>query len=262
MKKLDDDVVGVLSRLSYDENDGATVAFITDGQLDPKLYKKLNEVLVSFGGKWNRKVKGHIFAENPHDKIDGVILSGEFVDSHAFDFFETPFSLAQRMVGEAGIANLKDGGRVLEPSAGRGSIADAIMAVIPVLNSWTFTMCELREDNRKVLEEKGYKVGPYDFMGVSGPDDLDRGGYDAIVMNPPFSKQQDIEHVLHAYQMLRPGGKLVAIMSAGVKWRENKRAQAFRDRLNECGYFSDLPQGTFKSSGTMVNAVMVTMNKE
>jgi hypothetical protein len=260
VKKLDNDVIGVLSRLSYDEHDGATVAFITDGQLDRKLYVKLNDVLTSFGGKWNKKVKGHIFAENPNDKIDGVILSGEFVDSHAFDFFETPPELARRMVGEAGIADLKDGARVLEPSAGRGAICDAIMASIPVTKSWHFVCYELREDNRRVLAGKGYHVNANDFMEVIPPH-LETLGYDAVVMNPPFSKQQDIDHVLHAYEMLRPGGKLVAIMSAGTKWRENKKAQAFRDRVQECGYWVDLPQQSFKASGTLVNTIMVVLKK-
>lgn len=259
MKKIDDAVLGVLSRLSYDvdKEAGHTVAFINDGQLDPKLYKKLDEVLKSLGGKWNRHKKGHVFADNPHTKIDAALITGEFQETTAFDFFETPYSLAQRMVEEAGIRDLPEFSTVLEPSAGRGGIADAIRAVLP--GNCRLDLCELREDNRQVLEDKGYKVGAYDFMGARPMHD--EGVYDRIVMNPPFSKQQDIDHVLHAFLHLKTGGKLVAIMSAGVRFRENKRAVAFRERVDECGHIEDLPEGTFKGSGTMVNTVLVTMEK-
>jgi hypothetical protein len=38
----------------------------------------------------------------------------------------------------------------------------------------------------------------------------------------------DIDHVQHAWKSVKPGGKLVAIMSAGVTFRENKIANKIR----------------------------------
>ncbi len=35
-------------------------------------------------------------------------------------------------------------------------------------------------------------------------------------MNPPFSRQQDIRHVMHAAKFLKPGGRLVAVMGASA----------------------------------------------
>lgn len=52
-----------------------------------------------------------------------------------------------------------------------------------------------------------------DFLTIT-PDKWGRQ-YDAIVMNPPFERLQDIDHVRHAFRFLKPGGRLVAIMSAG-----------------------------------------------
>ena len=41
------------------------------------------------------------------------------------------------------------------------------------------------------------------------------GSFDRILMNPPFSKAQDIGHITRAADMLNPGGRLVAICAAG-----------------------------------------------
>src|SRR3989344_9358527 len=88
-------------------------------------------------------------------------------------FFETPENLAERMVR---LAEIKEGQTVLEPSAGWGAIASYIPGCL--LN-------EADPDNCKVLEERGYKSTCQDFLKMSGSG---TGGYDRIVMNPPFSR--------------------------------------------------------------------------
>jgi hypothetical protein len=73
-------------------------------------------------------------------------------------------------------------------------------------------------------------------------------------MNPPFDRERDIDHVLHALGFLKPDGCLVAIMSAGTEFRETRKSIAFRelvDRMN--GIWWDLPAGSFASVGTYVN---------
>jgi 16S rRNA G1207 methylase RsmC len=82
-------------------------------------------------------------------------------------------------------------------------------------------------------------------------------------MNPPFSKGQDIQHVTHALGFLKPGGRLVAIMGAGVTFRQDKRATEFRELVQAMGgTIARLPEGSFKSSGTMVNTVIVVIDKQ
>ncbi len=56
-------------------------------------------------------------------------------------------------------------------------------------------------------------------------------GFDRVVMNPPFERQQDIDHVSRAAGMLKPGGRLVSVMSAGVTFRENNKTRWFRDLI-------------------------------
>jgi type I restriction-modification system DNA methylase subunit len=80
-------------------------------------------------------------------------------------------------------------------------------------------------------------------------------------MNPPFADQQDIRHVEHALRFLKPGGRLVAIMSAGVSFRQDRQATTFRELVEGCdGTIEPLPEGAFEASGTGVRAVLVTID--
>jgi hypothetical protein len=170
------------------------------------------------------------------------------------DFFPTPKSVASQMVSEADIVG---GMRVLEPSAGNGNIAEVIRdeaGVDPYV-------MEISGDLREVLEAKGFEVIGQDFME-------ENGRYDRIIMNPPFSNHQDIQHVRHAYSLLNPGGKVVAIMGEGAFFRTQKEDVAFREWLEiEVGGTSEkLPEGTFKDAellaNTGTNARIVTISKQ
>ncbi len=80
-------------------------------------------------------------------------------------------------------------------------------------------------------------------------------------MNPPFADGQDIQHVTHALHMLKPGGRLVAIMSAGVMHRQDRKTTAFRAMVEERGgVIEPLPVNTFKDSGTGTCTVLLTLD--
>ena len=52
-------------------------------------------------------------------------------------------------------------------------------------------------------------------------------------------------------------------MGAGVVFRENKLTTDFRQFVEDCdGSIDPLPEGAFKQSGTMVNTVIVCINKQ
>jgi hypothetical protein len=76
----------------------------------------------------------------------------------------------------------------------------------------------------------------------------------------------DMVHVQHAYKLLNPGGRVVAIMGEGVFFGRDKRAQEFRDWLEGIGGTDEkLPEGTFQDPSlpvnTGVNARMVVIEK-
>ncbi|QZI87778.1 N-6 adenine-specific DNA methylase [Vibrio phage 44E38.1] len=178
-------------------------------------------------------------------------LERDLVGKKIEGFFPTPTPLVDQMID---YADIKPGHDVLEPSAGKGNIADQIMVSAP---DASLDVVEYNTSLASLLEVKGYNVVGNDFLEYSGKQ------YDRIVMNPPFENFQDIDHVKHAYDLLKPGGKLVAIMGAGVK-NSRKKAVEFREWLDDAGsYIEDLPEGSFKGSerSTGVNTVMVTIEK-
>ncbi|WP_279137967.1 PLxRFG domain-containing protein [Bilophila wadsworthia] len=171
------------------------------------------------------------------------------------DFFPTPVAVTEEMLAAA---DIRPGMGVLEPSAGMGHIADRIRekGVEPVV-------AELEPQKRELLEAKGYEVVGKDFM-----KDVSEGkSYDRIVMNPPFSKRQDTEHVRRAYDLLKPGGRLVAIVSEGSFFGKDSKAAEFRDWLEDVGGTSErLAEGSFNDPSlpvtTGVNTRMVVIEKE
>ena len=118
--KISDEILGILSRCTVDGN----TLYLPDEQLDRKTYTAVNKCLVNIGGKWNRKAKGHVFDHDPSDDLDSMLLTGETVDmKKVYQFFPTPKEIAQQMCR---MAELDNDCVVLEPSCGRGDLADEI----------------------------------------------------------------------------------------------------------------------------------------
>ena len=110
-------------------------------------------------------------------------------------------------------------------------------------------------------------AGYYDRAELTGiAHNGTASGYDRIIMNPPFSNRRDAEHVRHAYSLLKPGGRIVAIMGEGVFFGQDKKAQDFREWLESVdGTSEKLPEGSFMDPSlpvnTSVNARMVVIDK-
>lgn len=137
-------------------------------------------------------------------------------------YFPTPPALVQEMIIEA---ELRPGDRVLEPSAGKGDIALAIRAAGAEPD-----VLEVITDLRDILELKGLHLVGRDFLSYEpGPV------YDAVIMNPPFEDLADIDHVRHAYELVKPGGRVVAIMGESPFFRQGRKAEDFRLWLAEVG---------------------------
>jgi hypothetical protein len=167
------------------------------------------------------------------------------------DFFPTPQNIAQEMID---IADIKQGMTVLEPSAGMGHIAEMIRdaGVEP-------DVVEYSSGRRELLEAKGFNVIGNDFM------DIKDASYDRIIMNPPFSDRRDIEHVKHAYSLLKQGGRLVSVMGEGAFFGQDQKAAQFRDWLDGVGGSSEkLGEGSFNdpslpvTTGASTRMVVIT----
>lgn len=249
----------VLSILSACTFDGA-ICRLPDMQLDRKLYLAVNKVLEGLGGHWDKKARGHVFSEtDAAERLDEALLTGSYerTDLNAFDFYPTPSDLAQRVIG---LANLRDGMKVLEPSAGAGALAFPAAAAVGAEN---VTAIEIDDAKCRKLRNGGLtNVLCDDFLLQANGGGLTIAArrFGAVVMNPPFSRGRDALHVTEALKYLASNGLLVAIMSAGVTFRQNRATVDFRAMVAERGgSITPNPAGSFKPSGTNVNTVTVAI---
>lgn len=244
-KQIDDDALEVLKSVRCDGSSA-----VLTGLLDRGLYVKVNKVLEALGGRWNRRAKAHVFDGDAGELLADVLTTGQYLDrKQELQFYETPGELASRMCR---IADVGRGAKVLEPSAGLGAIASVARQY-----GGAVQCIELDPKMSSVLAGNAFPVTTCDFL-VAAPTHL----FDAVVMNPPFRNGQDMAHVRHAYGFLADRGTLVAVMSAGMTFRSDRRATEFRDWLDHVGgEVEPLPVGTFKQSGTKVNTVLVTIQK-
>jgi hypothetical protein len=251
-KKLnfDDDVLIVIENMNW-SNDG-TEARIEE-KLDRKMYTAVNKALEAMGGKWNTKAKAHLFPEDPRSQVEGLLETGT-LEIDRDGFFPTPDAVIDRMFE---IMPVNREAFILEPSCGNGAIVirllkkgvdhDQIVAV---------------EINPKRAEEvtatTGVDVECEDFMLWDNP----HWEFDQIYMNPPFEEGQDAQHVINAYAFLAPGGELISVMSPHAFFAKDSRSERFRNFLEDKKYdVEDLPEGSFKSSGTGVNAKLIHIKR-
>lgn len=236
-------IVEILGRAA---TSGSSLVLV--GQLDRKDYSLADKALRAAGGHWDRKAKAHVFDGDAAEAIEPILLTGEIVSKkQEFGQFFTPAPIAEQVIA---LARLEPDMTVLEPSAGRGALAAPAL-----LKGCQVDCVEIDERNVHILASSPYRaVVRRDFMRLDpGPI------YDRVVMNPPFARRADIHHVLHAARFLKPGGRLIAITSAAVAFRTDKLSASFRAMVAERGgSIEALPPGSFKASGTGVNAVIVS----
>lgn len=195
-----------------------------------------------------------------------------------YGFFPTPDAAADELMDKAITLRGKESGqiRILEPSAGTGNLARRCIRRPEQITGYRAEQYrqEYRFDNLVDVVE----IQPHLCAGLEAQDLYNRvwctdflkltpeetGLYDLIVMNPPFDRERDIDHVVHALRFLRPDGQLHAIMSAGTEFRETRKAIAFRKLVTETmkGAFRDLPAGSFSEVGTYVNTVILRVRKD
>ena len=215
-------------------------------QMDRKQYVELNKVLELLWWKWNRWQKCHIFdCNNLKEAIEEVCDTMEVVDIKImYQQYYTPSELAKRVVE---LADINNNDIVLEPSAWQW----AIVQHIPECKE--LHLVEIDKWNFEILKK-------YDRAFISNWDFLEHPKYHftKIVMNPPFTKSQDVKHILKAYSLLSEWWRIVSIASASIKTRQWKIYDELRELNPE---FMAIEDWAFKDSWTMVNSILVVINK-
>lgn len=245
---IDDETMTVLRASTVT----ASSVKLPPGQLPRPLYVKVNKVLETAGGKWNRAQQAHIFTDDPRETLGLAVASGAILDTKkATQAFYTPEAVARSVVHLASV----DGKTVLEPSAGVGALALECRQ-----SGGSVTCVESNPTSCDKLKALRFVALCADFLQCSHPRDLST--FDRVVMNPPFTAGQDIAHVTHAFGFLKRGGRLVSITSPSWETTQNKKATAFRELVRNYGYISErLSAGAFKESGTEISTLILILDK-
>jgi hypothetical protein len=199
------------------------------------------------------------------------------------DFFPTPRAVARQMLAK--IAN-KEAKYYLEPSAGKGDIADVIRNPTSY-EEWCEDLPEKkkkRESDRgyssfhdrnmyrdsrvhvdvvenypaliQVLRGKEYEVVGFDWLSYEGVS-----YYDAIVMNPPFS--EGAKHLLKAWEFLHAGEIVCLLNEETIKnpyTEDRKRLCQIVEQFGNVEYLGDC--FTTAEHKTDVRVAMVYLKKE
>jgi predicted RNA methylase len=241
-KTIPNEVLDVLKQSRCEEN-----RLYLPHQLPRELYVQTDKVIKLLGGKWNRSLGAHVFESDCDERVDEAVISGEVTDfKKLYQFYETPSDLAHRMVA---MAHIRENDRVLEPSAGKGAILKALpQTVHRTAVELNPAMAELHAHAHDVLFR--------DFLQCNG----ELGVFDEVIANPPFRNGQDVQHVRHMFDMVKPGGVIVTVMSPAWQYRIDRKHAEFRAWLESLDHdVEDLPEGTFNSSGTIVRSLLLTI---
>lgn len=274
MKKrvISDAALRVLSSAEYITEDGnpnnadGGLLLLPPGQLERNLYVEVNKVLENFGGKWNKKQKAHYFPNNPMERINDAILTGDYAPLDKNGYFPTPMPIAYKMIELFKQPKLD---RVLEPNCADGNLVDAVLTkrqvgklvVVEPNKDLLFKTVEKFHNGKfggSSTETLTYCNQTFEEFFADYINSTHSGLFDAIIMNPPFERGQDAAHITMAIQLLKDGGELTAICSLGLQFRQDAGYKTLREFLESNGAeITELPEASFKESGTMVRTVLI-----
>lgn len=121
------------------------------------------------------------------------------------DYYPTSESLLQEITAGLDWQNIT---YVLEPSAGKGNIAEYVKQAKGRRSQVDIDCIEIEPELRAILKDKGFRVVHDDFLTLHTYKH-----YDLILMNPPFS--QGARHLLKAISVQETsGGGIICILNA------------------------------------------------
>lgn len=140
------------------------------------------------------------------------------------DFYPTPSELSFKMIS---MIDRKYARTILEPSAGKGNLADAIKEYLRYRQG-TIDCIEIEPELRATLTGKGHTVIDTDFLSYQGATQ-----YDTIIMNPPFSQAE--KHILKAWDMLYDGDLITLMNAETIKNPFSKERKLIVDLVKQYG---------------------------
>ncbi len=230
---------------------------LPDVKLDRKEYLDVAGKLQLIGGKWKGgKTQAFVFEQDPTELLAEIANGEDRNLKKEFQFFATPTEVSEMMVEK--IPFIEDGFKILEPSGGDG-------AIIKQIRGYASGGEKIEIDTYEAMELNRMKLSKLEGVNILGDDFLqcDRNGYyDIIIANPPFTKNQDIDHIVKMYEVCKPGGTIVTLSSPSWTFGSNKKQLDFKAWLAVLHAKTDLvAEGAFKESGTTIRTMLIVIKK-
>lgn len=241
-----DDVIEALKQFTIERGDSVWHVRPPETKLSPKVWSRIRQFMASNDIDWSTQRQAFVTEEDPTALIQALWMGKLRSRKQERQAFYTPADVAKQVVD---VANVQ-GHTVLEPSAGDGALADACRA----RGANSVICCEIVPNEADKLIRKGYNTYVGDFM-----DAKFCVVYSRIVMNPPYTRDLYIMHVMHALTLLARGGRLVAIVPGE---RPSERLADLLDSTRGVTWGTrPLRPGAFKSSGTAIRTCVLIVDK-
>ena len=181
-------------------------AFGYGDKSDKVVSEEAIRVLIGIGGVLNR-FGGMSFDYDPQEAINEIVASGCIPDRVSHQYFPTPEVVARAAIA---LAQIGDDDTVLEPSAGQGGIVELLPAPHRAV------CVEISKLHCDILRAKGFVTVSADFIEWAARAPL----FNVVIMNPPFANGRAVAHVTLAAELVKPGGRLVAILPASMRGKD------------------------------------------
>lgn len=217
---------GAYFRIKGFKNGNAHLWFTRDD-----LVEKANQMLAKYYGATLPD------AATENEKPTGTAVATKL------QFYATPPDVVRALLRDI---NWRPGMQVLEPSSGEGAIVRALPAIVSV------TAIEIHP------QRAAYSGAICaNFLTYQLPET-----FDVVVMNPPFFGTHWMDHVRKAFEHLKPGGRLRAVLPASAEVNETAKHIEFRTwATKHDARWLNLPPESFASSGTNVQTVILHLRK-
>lgn len=214
-----------------------------------------------------RKLKAYI-EQHPEEFAEKSAAPAILPADENSEFYPTPDKLAGKMLGKV---DWKGVHTVLEPSAGKGDLVEALRKFIEhdrykKYNRICYDMIHNLEkcvdvieydyNLRLILRGKQYHLIADDFLTFNSEK-----YYDLILMNPPFSNGD--EHLLKAMDFQKRGGQIVCLLNAEtIRNPYTNRRKLLKQKLADYCASIEFVSGAFSHAErrTNVEVVIVYVN--
>ncbi|MDQ0366851.1 class I SAM-dependent methyltransferase [Catenuloplanes indicus] len=238
--------------------------------LPPAQYATVGQVLSALDATWNPRQRAFEFPAHadPAALIAGV-LDASVMPVHerrGEGYVRTPDDLADDLCEypHTDLRWLPAGSRVLEPSAGDGSLVAAILRANPHVR---VTAVEPNPARARWCAALGPAVDVHTatFETYAARALTTGTRFDAVIANPPFATSTDpklwAEHLRIAWHLLHPGARMVCVVPASAATRADTVYADARAFITHHGTLEPLPPGAFAASGTMFGARVARLTK-